>query len=136
MHTAGKGCSESKKSAANAGISWSLVRVVKALTHLSRSFYSMSSSDTREESFKPEYAQNLVIRCLRGWTRRCRKNDISCVPDNAPPIPLFRVWMQASRGLMTSISASVGGESHEANFFSSLLASKGAMPYWSEEEFF
>jgi hypothetical protein len=44
--------------------------------------------------------------------------------------------MRASRGLMSSISASVGGESHEANFFNSLSASKGAMLYWSEEEFF
>jgi hypothetical protein len=37
---------------------------------------------------------------------------------------------------MSFISVSVGGGSHEANFFSSLLASKGAMPYWLEEEFF
>jgi hypothetical protein len=55
----GKGHSESKKLAANARMSWSLVRVVKALTCLSRSFCSMSSSDTQEESFKPEYAQSL-----------------------------------------------------------------------------
>jgi hypothetical protein len=44
--------------------------------------------------------------------------------------------MQARSGLISSISAFVGGESHEANFFTSLEASKGAMPYWSEEETF
>jgi hypothetical protein len=38
--------------------------------------------------------------------------------------------------VISSISASVGGESHEANFFTSFEASKGAMPYWSEEETF
>jgi hypothetical protein len=44
--------------------------------------------------------------------------------------------MQAKSGLISSISASVGGESHEANFFTSLEASKGEMLYWSEEETF
>jgi hypothetical protein len=62
-HTVGKGCSELKKSAANAGISSSFVRVVKDLTYLSRSFLSMSSLDTREESSKPEYDHSLETRC-------------------------------------------------------------------------
>jgi hypothetical protein len=44
--------------------------------------------------------------------------------------------MRVRSGLISSISASVGGESHDDNFFRSLLASKGAMPYWLEEEFF
>jgi hypothetical protein len=55
------------------------------------------------------------------------KNDISCIPNNAPPLALFRAWMRASRGLILSILAFVGGESHDVNFFSSLVASKGAM---------
>jgi hypothetical protein len=58
------------------------------------------------------------------------------IPDNAPPLSLFRTWIRASSGLISSISASVGGESHEANFFRVLVASKWAMPYWSEEETF
>jgi hypothetical protein len=61
---------------------------------------------------------------------------MSYIPDSAHPLALFRAWMRASKGLILSISASVGGESHHDNFFRSLLASKGAMPYWSEEEFF
>jgi hypothetical protein len=44
--------------------------------------------------------------------------------------------MQVSSGLMSSILASVGGKSHDDNFFRSWLASKGAMPYLSKEEFF
>jgi hypothetical protein len=44
--------------------------------------------------------------------------------------------MRARSGLISSISASVGGESHEVNFCTSLEASKEAMPYWSEEETF
>jgi hypothetical protein len=44
--------------------------------------------------------------------------------------------MRARSGLISSISASVGGESHEANFFNSWEASNGAMPYLSEEELF
>jgi hypothetical protein len=61
---------------------------------------------------------------------------MSCVPDSAPPLPLFSSWMQARSGLISSISASVGGESHKANFFSSWEASNRAMPYLSEEELF
>jgi hypothetical protein len=65
-----------------------------------------------------------------------QKKAISWVPDSAPPLSLFRTWIRASSGLISSISASVGGESHEANFFRFLAASKEAMPYWSEEETF
>jgi hypothetical protein len=39
------------------------VRVVRALTRLSRSFLSISSLDTREESSKTEYDQSLETRC-------------------------------------------------------------------------
>jgi hypothetical protein len=66
-HTKGNGCSESKKSVVNAGILSSFVRVVNALTRLSRSFLSRSSLETREESSEPEYDHNFETRCCRGW---------------------------------------------------------------------
>jgi hypothetical protein len=62
------------------------------------------------------------------------KNAISWVPERAPPLPLFRNWMRAKSGLISSISVSVGGESHKVNFFTSFEVSKGAMPYLSEDE--
>jgi hypothetical protein len=46
---------------AKAGISSSFMRVVRALTRLSRSFFSIRSSDTREGSPKPENDQSLEI---------------------------------------------------------------------------
>jgi hypothetical protein len=42
--------------------------------------------------------------------------------------------MRVNSGAISSISASVGSESHDANFFNSLEASKGARPYSSSEE--
>jgi hypothetical protein len=42
--------------------------------------------------------------------------------------------MWSNNGATSFISASVGGESHDANFFNSLEASKGAKPYSSLEE--
>jgi hypothetical protein len=135
-HTVSKGCLESKYLAAKSIIAWSLVRVVRALTRLSRSFFSIRSLDTREESPKPENVHSLERRCCRVWTQRSKKNAIRWVPDSAPPLPPFSSWMQARSGLISSISASVGGESHEANFFTSLETSKGGMPYWSEGETF
>jgi hypothetical protein len=64
--TAGKGCSELKWLAAKSATSLSLVRVVRALTHLSRSFFSIRFLDTREGSSKPEKVQNLERRCCSG----------------------------------------------------------------------
>jgi hypothetical protein len=42
--------------------------------------------------------------------------------------------MRVNSGAIFSISASVGAESHDDNFFKSLEASKGAKPYSSLEE--
>jgi hypothetical protein len=42
--------------------------------------------------------------------------------------------MRVSSGAIASISASVGVESHDDNFFNSLEASKRAKPYSSLEE--
>jgi hypothetical protein len=42
--------------------------------------------------------------------------------------------MRVSSGAISSISASVGAESHDDNFFNSLEASKRAKPYSSLEE--
>jgi hypothetical protein len=64
--TAGKGWSESKWLAAKSVTSSSLVRVVRALTCLSRSFFSIRFSDTREGSSKPEKVHNLERRCCSG----------------------------------------------------------------------
>jgi hypothetical protein len=44
--------------------------------------------------------------------------------------------MQANKGLISSTSASMGGESHDVNFIKLLVASKGAIPNLSEEEAF
>jgi hypothetical protein len=48
----------------------------------------------------------------------------------------FQLLDAGQGGLISSISASVGGEFHEANFFNSWEASNGAMSYLSEEELF
>jgi hypothetical protein len=64
--TAGRGCSESKWLAAKSATSWSFLRVLRPLTRLSRSFFSMRFSDTREGSPKPEKVHNLERRCYRG----------------------------------------------------------------------
>jgi hypothetical protein len=68
--------------------------------------------------------------------RLCRKNIMSYVPVSAPPAAPFRLWMRDSKGLISSILASVGGESHDINFVRPLVASKGAIPNLSEEEVF
>jgi hypothetical protein len=61
---------------------------------------------------------------------------MSWVPERAPPLPPFSSWIRARSGLISYISASVGDESHEANFFNSWEASNAAIPYLSEEEIF
>jgi hypothetical protein len=68
--------------------------------------------------------------------RLCGKNIMSCIPVTTPPVALFRFWMQANKGLISSTSVSVEGESHDVNFIKLLVASKGAIPNLSEEEAF
>jgi hypothetical protein len=71
---------------------------------------------------------------LQGLNLTLYKKAMSWIPDRAPPLPPFRVWIWSSSGAISFISASVGGKSHDANFFNSLEASKGAKPYSSSEE--
>jgi hypothetical protein len=60
---------------------------------------------------------------------------MSCVPVSAPPAAPFRLWMRDNKGLISSISASVGGESHNVNFVKLLVASKGQSQICQKKKF-